>query len=134
MTTPVTALPTGLLLSESILHADGFKVLATFVALNTLMYATLALMKLLPKGYTFSWFRGRNRRSQSRSIYPEPAAGVPQVPHQRSAPERAGTEPVEHAHSGTHEGEPHDGHRRPASATARPSATARTRASATTRT
>ena len=81
-------LPTGLLISESILHTDGFKVLATFVALNTLMYATLALMKVLPKGYTLTWFSGRNRRAQSRSIYPDvplaaPESPVAQVPHQR---------------------------------------------------
>jgi len=68
MTTLVTHLQTGALLPESILHSDSFKILATFVALNTLMYATLALMKLLPKGYAFSWFSGRNRRAQDRSI------------------------------------------------------------------
>ena len=44
----------------------------TFVALNTLMYVTLAVLKVLPKGYAFSWFSGRNRRAQNRSIYPEP--------------------------------------------------------------
>ncbi len=68
---PGALLPTGVLLPESILHTDSFKVLATFVALNTLMYATLAVLKVLPKGYAFSWFRGRNRRAQNRSIYPE---------------------------------------------------------------
>ena len=68
MTTLAMHLQTGAVLPESILHSDSFKVLATFVALNTLMYATLALMKVLPKGYAFSWFAGRNRRAQDRSI------------------------------------------------------------------
>jgi hypothetical protein len=69
---PSAVLPTGLLLPESTLHTDAFKVLATFVALNTLMYVTLAVLKVLPKGYSFTWFSGRNRRAQNRSIYPEP--------------------------------------------------------------
>ena len=71
MTAVAALVPTGVLLPESILHTDSFKVLATFVALNTLMYATLAVLKVLPKGYAFSWFSGRNRRAQNRSIYPE---------------------------------------------------------------
>jgi hypothetical protein len=65
-------LPTGVLLPESILQTNSFKILATFVALNTLMYATLAVLKVLPKGYALSWFRGLNRRAQDRSVYPEP--------------------------------------------------------------
>jgi hypothetical protein len=74
MMTVAAVLPTGVLLPESILHTDSFKILATFVALNTLMYATLAVLKVLPKGYALSWFSGLNRRAQNRSIYPEPPA------------------------------------------------------------
>jgi len=74
MMTVAAVLPTGVLLPESILHADSFKILATFVALNTLMYATLAVLKVLPKGHALSWFSGRNRRAQNRSIHPEPPA------------------------------------------------------------
>lgn len=74
MTTLLALLPTGVLLPESILHSDSFKILATFVALNTLMYVTLAVLKVLPKGYALSWFSRRNRRTQNRSIYPEPPA------------------------------------------------------------
>ena len=70
----VAVLPTGVLLPESILHTDFFETQATFVALNTLMYAMLAVLKVLPKGYALSWFRGFNRRAQNRSIYPEPPA------------------------------------------------------------
>jgi hypothetical protein len=73
MTLPAV-LPTGALLPESILHSDSFKMLATFVALNTLMYVTLAVLKVLPKAYVLSRFSGRNRRTQNRSIYPEPPA------------------------------------------------------------
>jgi hypothetical protein len=73
MMTLAAVLPTGVLLPESILHTDSFKMLATFVALNTLMYATLAVLKVLPKGYAFSWFSGFNRRAQNRSIHPEPS-------------------------------------------------------------
>ena len=73
MTFPAV-LPTGVLLPESILHSDSFKILATFVALNTLMYVTLAVLKVLPTGYVLSRFSGRNRRMQNRSIYPEPPA------------------------------------------------------------
>lgn len=77
MMTVAALLPTGVLLPEPILHTDSFKVLATFVALNTLMYATLAVLKVLPCGYALSRFGGRNRRTQNRSIYPEPPAPGP---------------------------------------------------------
>ena len=63
------ALRTGTLLPESFLHTDAFKVLATFVALNTLMYATLAVVKILPRVHRPAWLAGGNRRAQDRSIY-----------------------------------------------------------------
>ena len=72
MMTVAVVLPTGVLLPESILQSDSFEILATFVALNSLMYATLAVLKILPKGYALSRFNGRYRRIQNRSIYPEP--------------------------------------------------------------
>jgi hypothetical protein len=74
MMTVAAVLPSGVLLPESILHTDSFRILATFVALNTLMYATLAVLKVLPKSYALSWFSGLNRRAQNRSIYPVPPA------------------------------------------------------------
>lgn len=67
-----TALPAGVLLPERVLFTDSFKVIATFVALNTLMYAALAVIKLLPRDGLRRRSNGRNRRSQNRSIYPEP--------------------------------------------------------------
>lgn len=71
------AVRTGMLLPESVIHTDAFKVLATFVALNTLMYATLAVVKILPRVHRPAWLADRNRRAQDRSIYagrtePEP--------------------------------------------------------------
>lgn len=62
----------GLLLPEATLHAGWFGVLAAFVAINTVMYGALALAKILPKIYPSDWTRGRNRRTQSRSIHPAP--------------------------------------------------------------
>lgn len=64
----------GLLLPTSVLRSELFAVLAAFVAINTVMYAALSLAKLLPKQYPSDWFSSPNRRSESRSIYPE---GVP---------------------------------------------------------
>lgn len=62
---PVMLIPT------SLLDSEFFQVLATFVALNSLIYATLAVLKVVPKGYSFVRFDGRNRRRQNRSIYPD---------------------------------------------------------------
>lgn len=62
----------GLMLPEATLHNGWFAVLAAFVAINTVMYGALALAKILPKVYPSDWTRGRNRRTESRSIYPEP--------------------------------------------------------------
>ena len=65
----------GLLLPEHTLHAELFTILATFVALNTLMYAALAVLKVLPRGRAGSMFSGRNRRTRNRSIHPDPPPG-----------------------------------------------------------
>ena len=67
MTTPVL----GILLPYSVLHTGWFAVLAAFVAINTVMYGALALAKILPKLYPSDWVRPINRRSQTRSIYPD---------------------------------------------------------------
>jgi hypothetical protein len=62
---PLTILPSVLL------HTEWFAVLSAFVALNTIMYVALAVGKVLPKVYVSDWVRSRNRRSQTRSIYPD---------------------------------------------------------------
>ena len=63
-------LPTGIMLTESTLHSSLFAVLAAFVAINTVMYAALAIAKMLPKIYPSDWSRRQYSRSQSRSIHP----------------------------------------------------------------
>lgn len=59
----------GLLLPESFLASGWFAVLAAFVAVNTLMYIALALVKIVPK-VRIPW-SGRSRRSETRSIHPD---------------------------------------------------------------
>lgn len=63
--------PMGILLPESILRTELFAVLAAFVAINTIVYVTLALAKILPKVYITDWIGPRNRRSETRSIRPD---------------------------------------------------------------
>ncbi|TFC52196.1 hypothetical protein E3T26_06140 [Cryobacterium sp. TMT1-21] len=63
--------PTGILLPETFLQTDFFAVLATSVAINTVMYAVLAVAKILPRIYLIDWLPSHNRRSETRSIYPD---------------------------------------------------------------
>ena len=39
----------GILLPAEVLHSGWFQALATFVAINALIYATLSLTKLIPR-------------------------------------------------------------------------------------
>ena len=64
-------------LHESIMHTPWFASLSMFVAINTVLYLTLAIIKLLPKAYVSDWIDQRNRRSEIRSIYPDGEAGAP---------------------------------------------------------
>ncbi len=61
----------GLLFDQSFLTSNYFLTLAAFVAINTVMYAVMAVAKILPKIYVVDWFTHRNRRSETRSIYPD---------------------------------------------------------------
>lgn len=63
--------PMGVLLPDSILRNEVIAVLAAFVAINTIVYVTLAVAKILPKLYVRDWLSGRNRRSETRSIHPD---------------------------------------------------------------
>lgn len=63
--------PMGLLLPESILRNDLVAVLAAFVAINTIVYVTLAVAKILPKVYFADLVDTRDRRSETRSIDPD---------------------------------------------------------------
>jgi hypothetical protein len=65
------ALLAGILLPESLMQTQWFAVLSTFVAINTLLYLTLAVIKLLPKVYLSDYVNQRNRRAETRSIYPD---------------------------------------------------------------
>ena len=67
----MTSIPTGLILPELLLHSEWFAVWATFVAINTLMYGALSVSKILPKIYPSDWFKRRNRRTETRGIYPD---------------------------------------------------------------
>ncbi|KSU66235.1 hypothetical protein AS038_10570 [Arthrobacter sp. NIO-1057] len=62
-----------MILPESVLLSDWFAVLASFVAINTVLYLVLALVKMLPVIRVKST-RGRERRSETRNIDPEASA------------------------------------------------------------
>ncbi len=64
-------------LPDSILRNDFIAVLAAFVAINTIVYVTLAVAKILPKFYLRDWLAASNRRSETRSIHPDAAIGGP---------------------------------------------------------
>lgn len=81
----VPGLSTGVLLPEALLHSGPVTVLAAFVAVNTVMYAALAVAKILPKVYPTSWFTGSNRRAQNRSIHPDDADRVARRDADRAA-------------------------------------------------
>jgi hypothetical protein len=57
-------------LPESVLHAGWYAVLGGFVAVNTILYVTLSICKILPKVYLSDFVKPRGRRAETRSIYP----------------------------------------------------------------
>jgi hypothetical protein len=61
----------GLVLPEEFLSTPVFQFIAAFVALNTIMYAALAVAKMLPKFYVSDWVVRRGRRGEIRSIHPD---------------------------------------------------------------
>ncbi|WP_427133912.1 hypothetical protein [Pseudarthrobacter sp. S9] len=68
---PGLRVPAGILFPESFLHTPWFAIMATFVAIHTVMYAALAVSKLLPKVHRPNWLRPRHERAETRSIYPD---------------------------------------------------------------
>lgn len=58
------------LLPSTIMDTGWFAVLSAFVAINTLLYLTVAIVKLLPKLYLSDWIDRGNRRSETRNIDP----------------------------------------------------------------
>lgn len=61
----------GIVLPVSVMQTQWFAVLSMFVAINTVLYLTLAVIKLLPKLYLSDWVNRSNQRVETRSIYPE---------------------------------------------------------------
>lgn len=61
----------GIALPDSLMQTQWFATLSMFVAINSVLYLTLAIIKLLPKLYLSDWVNQRNRRSETRSIYPD---------------------------------------------------------------
>jgi len=62
---------TGILLPEEWLQTEWFSVLATFVAINTLIYVVLGVIKIIPKIRVRRAYSGASRRSETRSIHPD---------------------------------------------------------------
>ncbi|MFH8248981.1 hypothetical protein ACH3VR_01275 [Microbacterium sp. B2969] len=66
----IVTVPTGLVFPQELLTTPAFQFLAAFVAINTIMYATLAIAKMLPKVYLSDIISRRDRRKETRSIHP----------------------------------------------------------------
>lgn len=63
--------PAVMAVPEGWLDSDFIAVLSAFVAINTVLYVTLAIFKLLPKIYLSDFVHRRNRRRETRSIHPD---------------------------------------------------------------
>lgn len=61
----------GIVLPSGSLSSGFIAVLSSFVAINTVIYVTLAVFKLLPKIYLSDYTHRRNRRRETRSIHPD---------------------------------------------------------------
>lgn len=64
----------GILLPSSLLNTQFFAILSAFVAVNTLIYVTLAIAKILPRVYLSDIFPQRGRRREPRGINPNASA------------------------------------------------------------
>lgn len=64
-------LAAGIVLPSGTLSSGFIAVLSSFVAINTVIYVTLAVFKLLPKIYLSDYVNRRNRRRETRSINPD---------------------------------------------------------------
>lgn len=65
-------IPAGILLPVEVLHSHGYAVLASFVAVNTMLFLGLSIAKMLPVP-RLPW-RGGTRRGETRSIHPDEPA------------------------------------------------------------
>jgi hypothetical protein len=67
----IEILHAGILLPESFLQSRFSVILATLVALNTVVYAALSVIHVLPKWIRPGWFQTKHHRRITRSIYPD---------------------------------------------------------------
>lgn len=74
---------------EAWLHSRAFAIVSTFVAINTLVYLALALVKALPVVVPARWLPHHYHRSETRSIYPELHEPGPEQRGRRSLRRRA---------------------------------------------
>jgi hypothetical protein len=58
-------------LPSSLLHSGAYLVLVTFVSVNTVAFGALSIAKLLPPIRLSGLFTSRDRRAETRSIYPD---------------------------------------------------------------
>jgi hypothetical protein len=71
----LTSVVGGILLPVEVLQSEFFAVLATFVAINTLIYVTLAIAKMLPRIHPSDLVHRRDRRRLPRGIDAVPGRG-----------------------------------------------------------
>ena len=64
----------GILFPESLVRSQGFAILAAFVAINTVVYVSLAVAKALPKIYVGDHLPRHYERAETRSIHPDDPA------------------------------------------------------------
>ncbi len=70
---------TASVMTNPIFTTTWFILLISFVAVNTLMYLTLAISKMLPKVHLGSLRKRRYERSQERSIFPDGSGPLPRT-------------------------------------------------------
>ncbi|WP_200952707.1 MULTISPECIES: hypothetical protein [unclassified Nocardioides] len=63
--------PLGILFPEDLVRSHGFAILASFVAINTVVYVALAIAKAMPKIYVGDHLPRRYERTETRSIHPD---------------------------------------------------------------
>ena len=83
--------PMGMLLPDSILKNEFIAVLAAFVAINTVVYVTLAVAKMLPKFYLRDWLASATGARRPAASTPTPRSadrGRPARHAPRPAPRR----------------------------------------------
>ncbi|MGY6500052.1 MAG: hypothetical protein ACXIVQ_04015 [Acidimicrobiales bacterium] len=73
-------------LPDSILGTRWFAVLSGFVAINTILYVSMSIFKILPKPYLSDWVRPQGRRAETRSIFPDAGGTLDEPPLATATP------------------------------------------------